>query len=227
MQNENKIYSETPHLIFCEGVDAYFFLIWFLDFIKQQNSAFASFRVYNFGGINDLSKYLRIFSKLDGFCKIVRSICVVRDAETNASSAVQSIRRSLDKCKFAVPDTSCSKAVGTGLYPQIATGFVLFPEIGERPESGTLEDLCLRILATENVETMLEHVNTTLEQYRDQLPRLHKNRLHTFFSLTDKFVSLRIGEAAKCRAFDYEKPEMRLLKSFLLRMVDGCGGEGS
>jgi hypothetical protein len=213
------IYPEQPHLILCEGVDAYYFLMWLLDDVKQQQPKFAEFWLYNFKGITQLTEYLSNLSKMDGFSENVKSICVIRDAETAASGACQSIKTSLQACGFAVPDKPCIKADGSGDYPQIATGFALFPTISESPENGTLEDLCLRILAKADAEELLGQADKVLEPHKEQLARLHKNRLHTYFSLTDDFVSLKIGEASKCKAFDYGAPDILSLKSFLLQMT--------
>jgi hypothetical protein len=217
--DENKIVPETPHLILCEGLDAKLFILWFLDFHKRQDSAFAAFRAYDFGGITDLTPFLRTISKTEGFRIIVRSICILRDAETAASDACRSIQASLRTCGFSVPDRPCVKADGSVNYPQIATGFALFPDICGILESGTLEDLCLRILGKDDAEEILTCADAALAPRKEHLSRFHKNRLHTYFSLTDEFVSLKIGQAAQANAFNYESSDIIPLKSFLLQMA--------
>jgi hypothetical protein len=214
-----KIDPETPHLIFCEGKDEYFFLIRLLDYLKLKELAFADFCLYDFGGINELKINLRNIVKTDGFKENVQSLCILRDAETNATSACQSITAAFRDCGFAVPTGPCSRADGGCAYPQIATGFALFPDFDDKPKSGTLEDLCLRILAKSDSKDVLAHADTTLELYKKHLPQLHKNRLHTYFSLTKEFVSLKIGEAAKANAFRWDSPEINSLKTFLLQMA--------
>jgi hypothetical protein len=219
-KGKDKIYQGTPHLIFCEGADAYFFLIWLLDFFKKDNPAFNVFRVYDFGGIAQLELYLRNFAKTDDFKNIVRSLCIIRDAERDANSACQSIQAALRNCGFAVPAEACSWTPGDSTrYSQIPTGFLLFPSCNATPQAGTLEDLCLGILAKEEAETVLSSADVALEPYKGQLSRPHKNRLHTYFSLTDAFVSLKVGEAAKAQAFRWDAPEINSLKSFLARIA--------
>jgi hypothetical protein len=219
-KEKDKIYQETPHLILCEGADAYFFLIWLLDFLKNHNPAFSVFQVYDFGGITQLGLYLRSIAKTDDFKKIVRSLCVIRDAETNANATCHSIQTSLQNNGFAVPQGPFSPTPdGSGAYPNIRTGFVLFPDCNATPQKGTLEDLCLRILADKGAGAVLADADAALKPYQAQLPRPHKNRLHTYFSLTDKFVALKIGEAAKSQAFCYDAQEIVNLKSILLRMA--------
>jgi len=220
-RNKIQLHPETPHLVLCEGADAYFFLLWFLDFLKKDTPAFGAFRVYNVGGISEIKPYLQSLSRLEGFKKTVRSLCILRDAESNAASACQSIQTALREAGFAAPEKPCCRMTDSrAVYPHIATGFVLFPSCSATLQNGTLEDLCLRLLAQENAKTVLSSVEAALAPYAKQLPRLHKNRLHTYFSMTDAFVSLKLGEAAKGGAFAYALPEMEALRAFLLRILD-------
>jgi len=215
-----KIYPETPHLILCEGRDAYNFLIWLLVFLKNNDPVFNVFRVYDFGGITELKQYLSTLTKQDEFKRIVRSLCIIRDAETDARSACQSIKGSLKNGGFAVPPKPCFRtANGSAKYPNIATGFILFPSCDATPQNGTLEDLCLQILAKEDAAKVLSDADAALKPYTERLPRLPKNRLHTYFSLTDDFVSWKLGEAARDKAFSFEAPQIDSLKSFLLQMT--------
>jgi len=223
-RNKIQLHPETPHLVLCEGADAYFFLLWFLDFLKKATPAFGAFRVYNFGGIAEIKQYLQSLSRLEDFKKIVNSLCILRDAETNAAGACQSIQTALRDTGFAAPDKPCFRMTDSrAAYAHISTGFLLFPGCSAALRNGTLEDLCLRMLAQGNAKTLLSSVDAALAPYRQQLPRLHKNRLHTYFSMTDEFVSLKMGEAARDGAFCYAFPEMESLKSFLLQMAQVHG----
>lgn len=217
---DNKLVSDAPNLILCEGADAHRFLIWFLDFCKKNDSRFNTFRVYDFGGNNDLKRYLRLMTQWDDFKSIVTSLCVIRDAETDASAACQSIHDAFTGAGLAAPATPCSPASDAGAkHSGIRTGFLLFPSCCATLQNGTLEDLCLRILAKEDAEGVLSDADKALEPYEESLPRLHKNRLHAYFSLTDAFVGDKIGEAAQKQAFRYDGPEIASLKSFLLNMA--------
>ena len=212
-----EIYPETPHLILCEGMDAYFFLMWFLDFLKKESPIFADFKVYDFGGISELKRYLPNIAKTGRFREVVKSICVVRDAERDASGAVQSIKNALRDSGFAVPDKPYLRQSDSSVsYSSIATGFVLFPKCDDNPQNGTLEDLCLNILAKEDAVSVLDNAADVLEKYKFRKP--HKNRLHTYFSLTDEFVSMKIGEAARIGAFSFHGHAIDSLKAFLIKM---------
>ncbi len=214
------ISQETPHMVLCEGRDAYYFLCHLLDFFEKGSPALRQFRVHDFRGIEDLRSCLSDLTKADGFETILRSLSIVRDAETDATAACQSVKGALRDIGLAVPETPCSwTSAGSDKYPGIRTGFVLFPSCDANPKNGTLEDLCLRILPAQEAASVLSAANAVLEQYKPQLPRLHKNRLHAYFSLTDKFVSLKVGEAAKAGAFDWSATEIESLKTFFAAAI--------
>lgn len=214
-QERIKIDPLYPHLVLCEGNDAYYFIIWFLDDIKNKDKQFSYFKVYNFGGTYDLTDYISILTKEDDFAK-VKSITIIRDAETDALAACSSIKHSLQEVGLSVPENPCTPHKDAhSEYPDVITGFLLFPTCSTKLANGTLEDLCLKILSKENASSILDNVDKSLEPYKNKLPRFHKNRLHAFFSFTNEYVSLKIGEAARCKAFSYSSPEMINLKHFL------------
>lgn len=76
----------------------------------------------------------------------------------------------------------------------INVGFLLFPQLDSDPIEGTLEDLCLKIIK-------------------------FKTKLHSFFSLTDRFVGLKIGEAADAGAFDWDSPELEGLRKMITSVL--------
>ena len=202
------------HLILCEGRDGLRFCIEMLAHFSSENVAFNNFQALDFGGITELKEYLRLLLLRPGFAD-VRSITVIRDAEDNAEGAVQSILNSFSSCCLPRPSGPGQPAESD--VDNLKTGFVLFPNCSANPAAGTLEDLCLAILADKNAPEVLETVDSTLSSYT--FKRRHKNRLHTYLSLTDKYVSLKIGEAAKAEAFAFSGPALEALKDFLLQMA--------
>jgi hypothetical protein len=205
---------KKPHLILCEGEDATQYIIWLLDFFIniEGDKEFEDFLAFDFGGIDDLSNFLSVLKNLANY-ETVRSITIVRDAEGNAQSAVENITRALGNNGFSY--ASNVNTVSKGGQPK--TGFVLFPSCSGELESGTLENLCLRTLSDVNSGKILSAVDSVVKNFDFKRP--HKNRLHTYFSLTDKFVALKIGEAAHARAFNFHCPEIESLKLFLSQML--------
>lgn len=216
-KTNNKILKE--HLILCEGRDEQEFLIQFLE--SDALSVFPGFssdiQVMDFGGNSELPKYLTILKNMDGFEKI-KSLLVVRDAEANAETACKEIQVALRKNDFPVPEIPCCWEGET-----LRVGFVLFPTCDNTLQNGTLEDLCLSILSDTSADNTLEHIDkflANLEKYRGKpFSRIFKAKLHTYFSVHNDYVSLKIGEAAKAGAFDWKNATLNPLKNFIREIL--------
>ena len=226
MENEERLKLIKPHIIICEGKDDERFLIWLLNnFVQEGNNLFDEFQVINANGRDNLHMRLASISGHPGFDdpkNAVVSIVVIFYAEKDAAATAHKIKNAFNKNGFAEPSaacTVCSNADASKVrYPKVKTGFALFPGCDEVIESGTLEDLCLRSLANENSQEVLSSADCALEKFKSQLSRIHKNRLHTYFSLTDEYVSKTIGQAAQANAFRTDVPAIDSLKSFLMEM---------
>lgn len=216
-KTNNKILKE--HLILCEGRDEQEFLIQFLesDTLSFLPGFSNDIQVMDFGGNSELLKHLTILKKMDGFEKI-KSLLVVRDAETNAKTACKEIQVALQKNDFPVPETPCCWKGET-----LRVGFVLFPQCDSTLQNGTLEDLCLSILSDTSADSILEHIDkflANLEEYRGKpFSRIFKAKLHTYFSVHNDYVSLKIGEAAKAGAFDWNNVALNPLKNFIQEIL--------
>lgn len=214
-----QVHDGMTHLILCEGLDEWRFLVTYLN-----SPVFADYpaisrciQVENFGGNEDLNTQLQLWPKVPGF-ENLNSLIVIRDAETNAKSAMQSIVHAFQTAELPAP---VSPALMTKGNPLI-TGFLLFPACDTRLEEGTLEDLCLSILNETDREIMQEidsFLNHLKEKELRTFPHEFKSKLHTYFSITDKYVSLKIGEAAAAGAFDWTSPKLDPLRDFLIQMV--------
>ena len=155
-------------------------------------------------------------------------LTLMRDAEADAASSEQSVRSLLRKHRFAVPESACCPCRPCGEERNVITGYALFPRFDKEAEEGTLEDLCLGTLAGEEAEIRLCIVDAAISQVRKKFGKLkwpHKSRLHTYLSLTDEFVTLKLGESAKAGAFDFQAPALEPLKTFLWSMADGLHGQ--
>lgn len=154
---------------------------------------------------------------MEGF-ESVKSIVIIRDAERNPEGAIDTLRATLKKCGLPVPEASYQIAEG-----QIKTGYVLFPTCTAEVRQGTLEDLCLSILAESNNEVILAEIDTLIQNLSDKYGRkfLHefKTKLHSYFSVTDDFVALKIGEAARANAFNWYSEKLIPLKEFILSVI--------
>ena len=199
---------KQPHLILCEGEDAKYYLMELLKFFIAQDPVFENYQALNFGGNPDLKNYLNVIRNAEGYDR-VKTIFVIRDAEKDAQGATQSIKDAFLRNNFSC--ASASNVISKEGTPR--TGFTLFPSCSDKLENGTLEDLCLRTLSKKQSYDTLLKADSLVKDFCFKRP--HKNLLHTYFSLTDKYVTLKIGEAAKAGAFDLMCPEVESLRYFL------------
>lgn len=218
----NKVHEGMEHLILCEGLDARNFLIYYLNSQPLSDiPAFSrTFQVEDFGGNEELPTQIQLWTRAPGFNQL-KSVLVIRDAETSSESASQHVIHAFKDAGLPVPEYPCQITKGEVLQ----TGFALFPSFSELQRNGTLEDLCLSILE-ETEKPVLDEINLFICKLKDKelrsFPRKFKTRLHTYFSITDNYVSLKIGEAAKAGAFNWESPKLSPLKSFLYEV--SCSG---
>ena len=62
-------------------------------------------------------------------------------------------------------------------------------------------------------------MNNLENKYNRSYPHEFKTKLHTYFSVTDEYVSLKIGEAAKAGAFNWNSNKLLPLKNFLSEII--------
>lgn len=206
------------HLILCEGIDEWKFLVRYLNSPALEENPFFSkdIDVFDFGGNEQLSGYLAALKGIQGYSDVV-SILVIRDAELDVQKAVRQVQSAFRTNGLDVP---AAQGQWTEGVPK--TCFLLFPAFGTEERPGTLEDLCLTILDNAAAETPLEEIDTFIEHLRENRKKPfshpHKARLHTYFSVNNKFVSMKVGEAADAGAFNWFHPNLNPLKDCLSKM---------
>ena len=209
-------------LILCEGRDEEIFLISWLnsDDLSNEPGFSNEIQVLNFGGNSDLSRQLEKYRKMDGFDSLTH-LMIVRDAEQDSDGAVKSIQSALSNNGFQVPEESCQ-----WIYDKendLHIGFLLFPACDKNPTIGTLEDLCLKILAKSDASVCMEEVNIFLERLETEhgknFSHKFKTQLHAYFAVSDDYVGMKIGEAASAKAFNWSSSELEPLKNFVRFMI--------
>ena len=206
---------KKPFLLLCEGRDAEGFLINYLNSNElAQDPRFSNeIQVLDFGGNDNLSNFLMNLKNIDKFDQ-VKSLAIIRDAERDYAKACQEVHSSLNKCGF-----ESSECCGAWVHDPsgLKVGFMLFP-LNNR--AGTLEDLCLRILSENNNKNILSTIESFLDvmesSYGRSYRRKHKNKLHTYLSSSDEYVTMPLGTASRTGAFDWDSDELESLKCFLV-----------
>ena len=197
----------------CEGRDAEMFLIHYLESkaLAKEPKFANEIQVLDFGGNDELRNFLVTLQNMDGFER-VKSIAVIRDAESDFSKACREVTTAFKQAGFAVAG-HCGEWVHAG---ELSVGYMLFP-LNEK--EGTLEDLCLHILSEQQGDKVLTTVDDFLKtmevENERRYSRRHKNRLHTYLASSDAFVTMPIGLAAKAGAFDWKSNVLEPLKLFL------------
>lgn len=218
-EGNKKVLPGMEHLILCEGQDEWSFLVTYLNSPALSDIPKLStvVQVEDFGGNSNLKNQLELWTKAPGVDEL-KSIIVVRDAETNAEGAQQSIIHAFGAVNLPQPASPCQLVQSDSL----TTGFILFPACNNTLVNGTLEDLCLSILE-ETDKQALQEINSFLADIKEKgvrtFPREFKTKAHTYLSITDKYVSLKIGEAAKAGAFDWTSNKLQSLRDFLIDVV--------
>lgn len=219
-RQKKKTAIHKKHLILCEGMDAFNFLICYLnsDALKYDPFFANEIEVLDFGGNEELPDFLAVLKGLDGFSDVI-SLLIIRDAESSAANAVQQIKGALERNEYAVP-----KVCGSWQMGKPKTCFLLFPSFGTDEKPGTIEDIGMSILAEDIAETMLKEIDDFMRHLEQnvgrEFPHRFKSQLYTYFSVTDKYVTLKLGEAAKAGAFDWTHQNLAPLKNCLTRMSE-------
>lgn len=219
MAKKNNISIIKKHLIICEGEDAYRFLIPYLNSpeLSDHKEFSNDIQVLNFGGNEELTNYLGVLLNSEGF-DLVESLLIIRDAEKNSNTAIAQIKSSLSKVGLPVPSTPHEWLSNE----KITIGFLLFPVLDHQATEGTLEDLCISILSEPKHAPILNAIDSFLQELKSsherEFPHEFKTKLHTYFSITDRYVSLKIGEAANAGAFDWSNGKINKLKDFMLEI---------
>ena len=211
MASQEPIAIKKKKIILVEGADAYNFFLW-----ASQAFGAHDIQVLNFGGIDDLGQYLKTFNELPGYEK-VNTILIGRDAEENPDGAQRSIKTALKKNGFAVP-----KKPFAFVEDKHRVAFMLFPGFesgseGSKLLSGTLEDLCLSTTEDALIHECVKSYVDCLSLNGVELNQLHKTRLHAYLA-GKKYVGLKIGEAARAGAWDWNHPKLNLLRRIIKEM---------
>ena len=129
-------------------------------------------QIHNFGGVNQLRGFLATFVKTPNFHS-VRSVGIVRDAETSEQSAFQSIQSSLKNVDLPIPP-----GVGTPSTGEPRVTVMILPGGGN---PGMLETVLCQTFNGQKINLCIDE----------------------FFECADKLPHVSIGNRHKARAYAY------------------------
>ena len=204
MPRAEEIKSEIQLLV--EGNDQRNFFEAFIDHLSLEN-----IQIQNFGGVNELRNFLPAFVNMPNF-QIVQSLGIVRDAETSAGSAFQSVQSSLRNAGLPVPD---SPAKRTGISPAVTV--LILP--GDS-RSGMLETLLCESFADTSVDHCIDEFFTCVENLPDvSIKNPYKARANAYLTTKpDPHVS--VGVAAKNKYWNLDHSVFGNVRDFLQRITE-------
>ena len=192
---------ESEIQILVEGNDQRNFFEAFINHLSLTN-----IQIQNFGGVNQLRDFLEGLVDATGF-QAVQSVGIVRDAETSAQAAFQSVRSSLENAGLPVPNQPEERAGGS---PAVT---VLILPGDNRP--GMLETLLNETFANTPEEAC---INAFFECVEDasgvSIQRPHKARAQAYLA-TKPEPHLSVGVAAKRDYWDLDHDVFSRVRQFL------------
>ena len=207
---------QETRVILAEGPDTKYFLMWVCAAFKSEK-----IEIFHVGGNQNLRKYLKTFVVTPGF-EQVQTLVVARDAETDAQGAVKSVADAL--AAFDLPRPTEPFRFAPGRVDQPRTAVMIFPgyaSSGKPRElaNGMLEDLCLAtIQPTDTALACVEEYINCLQSGPGSPKNLSKARLHAYLAGKDAFVGMKLGEATKSKAWDFDHESLAPFRETILAM---------
>jgi hypothetical protein len=197
-----QIVIDKPKQLLAEGNEAVSFFKSFLSHIHL-----VDFQIQNFGGTTELREYLLAFSKMPGFSKIVTSLAIIRDAESDPNAAFTSVCSSLLNSNLPVPSVPTNLSPGP---PRV--GVYILPDSSS---TGMLETLCLRAVNGDPVMRCLDlYFDCCLEQLGYKPAKVDKARLRAFLASRER-PELPLGPAGSAGHLNFASNEYNAIKAFL------------
>ena len=163
-------------------------------------------QVQNYGGKNRLGYFLATVTGEPNFDRI-RSLGIVRDADDNAHSALESVQSSLRNVDLPIPQNFLDPV---GNAPTVSV-FIMPDNSGP----GALERLCLNAWAGDPAMSCVDAFMQCVQDNVDMTPNAaDKARVHAFLASRET-PDLRLGLAAQQGYLPWNNPAFAALSTFL------------
>lgn len=197
----------------CERIDVVAFVDVYIKYLRTQGVKIPKVRIINLQELEKLPQYLE---DLEQFAELanIGKVLIFADAT----------KKRLDTQYYI------TAALKRSFLQNLEHDFYLFPRKSEKGNwtPGFLEDLLLPALSQEsseecefyNLHSVTHEFLFSVQNCRGKGNRFvnsSRNFLYSYLSGTDKFVGMRLGEAAAKGAFDLENEGFKDLREFLSR----------
>lgn len=171
-----------------------------------EHLALENLQIQNFGSVTELRSFLPAFVKMSDFLR-VKSVGIVRDAETNATGAFNSVQGCLARAGLPVPNVTGERV---GADPAITV--MILPAADQ---TGMLETLLCETFGDEDVCTCIDRFFECVEELqREAVHKPFKARARAYLA-TKRDPDLSVGVAAKRGYWNLEHPVLQPLRTFL------------
>ena len=198
----------------CERIDVVAFVDVYIKYLRTQGVKIPKVRIINLQELENLPQYLEDLEQFAVPANISK-VLIFADAT----------KKRLDTQYFI------TAALKRSFLQNLEYDFYLFPRKSAKGNwvPGFLEDLLLPALSQEsseecefyNLHSVTHEFLFSVQNCRGKGNRFvnsSRNFLYSYLSGTEKFVGLRLGEAAAKGAFDLENEVFRDLREFLSRL---------
>ena len=173
-------------------------------------------QIQDFGGVDEFKGFLGVMVKQSGFHDTVRMLGIVRDAETSAQGAFQSVQSSLRNAGLPVPAHPGEPASAAP-----AVNVLILPGDGDH---GMLETLLCRTFADTPVDRCIDDFFRCFEMSEEGAPIRNpdKARAHAFLA-TREMPHVSVGVAARKRYWgNFDHDAFREIHRFLSSLQEEC-----
>lgn len=202
----NEVKSDV--LLLVEGIeDARFFNAILCRLLKRTDVQVARVK----GKDNFRPFLINLLPKSKGFSRL-RRLGIIRDADCNATSTLQSLRDALTDAKLPAP----LQAWKTEHSGQLGVTFAILPD---ESSPGNLEDLCLRSITNSPERICVDQYIKCRESAGAQIAnnRLAKSKVYAYLAVGRDSAApgLRLGEAADAGVWNWGDPAFQRIVDFL------------
>ncbi len=200
--------------------------IFFREMVEKHLNLKDKIQVRDFKNIENLTTFLRIFTRRPEFIEKVTSLGIIRDAEDKpATSAFQSVCNSLETVGITRPNKigevqnrtfDLPDVIGDTPTREIKTGVFILPDCNDK---GMIETLCLQSLTEDKTqEISLKCVDEYFECLRKNNgvspENIEKAKTWTFLSAHGSFDP-QVGRAAQKKIWNWGGQTFQPLVDFL------------
>lgn len=200
------IQIESAIQLLVEGNDQRNFFEAFIEHLALEN-----IQVQNFGGVDELRGFLLALVDAPNFHETVQSLGIVRDAETSATGAFQSVQTSLANAELPVPDSPGKR---TNASPAVTA--LILPDENRQ---GMLETLLCESFSATPVDQCIDDFFECVERSSgvSTIGRSDKARARVYLT-TKPEPHLSVGVAAKRGYWDLQHGVFSHIRNFLQQL---------